>query len=136
MRYTLLILLLGLIISCTSRYKGMQLSSVTINDKKANKLIIDRFPDYGDGHKDGCVVMAEMRLNLTVNKNGHTSGQVTDVSSGEPLHKARIELKNKLKQTYIVNTDSVGQFATNLSAKLTDLQVNYIGYRPLTIKLK
>lgn len=134
MKYLIYITTLLLFTSCINQYKGIQLSSVTVDSKRANHLIVDRFPDYGDGHKDGCIIRSEMRLNLSFNKLGVTTGQVSDVSSKEPLQNALVILNDNLGQTDKVVTDSLGQFSTKTQGKIIGLQIDYIGYRRLVVK--
>ena len=55
----LILILISIVFSGCVSYKGIKLSAFTFNSKKANSKIANRFPDYGDGHKDGCLVMAE-----------------------------------------------------------------------------
>lgn len=134
MKYLLIITTFLLFISCINQYKGNQLSTVTVNSKRANHLIVDRFPDYGDGHKDGCIVMDQMRLNLRFNKLGVITGQVSDVSTKEPLQNALVILNDNLGLTDKLVTDSLGQFSTSTQGKIIGLQIDYIGYRRLVVK--
>ena len=99
MKYLLTILLLPLISGCVN-YKGNKLSAFTLNSKKANSKIVDRFPDYGDGHKDGCIIMAEMHLELRTDKAGQIDGKITDVHNGTPLNNVSLLLKTDLQQKY------------------------------------
>lgn len=134
MNYLLIITTFLLLTSCINQYKGIQLSTVTVNSKRANHLIVDRFPDYGDGHKDGCIIMSQMRLHLSFNKPGVITGQVSDVSSKEPLQNALVILNDNLGLTDKVVTDSLGQFSTSTQGKIIGLQIDYIGYRRLVVK--
>lgn len=62
-------------------------------------MILDRYPDYGDGHKGGCLIMQEMRLDLKTDKKGQVDGIISDVVTGEPLQNASVLLKNDLNQS-------------------------------------
>jgi hypothetical protein len=134
MKPLLVILLFTVLSGCVS-YKGLKLSSFTLNSKNANSKIVDRFPDYGDGHKDGCLVMAEMHLDLKTNKTGRIEGKVSDVSSGIALHNASVFLKTDLQQDILLATDSLGLFQTKIPGRLIQARVEYIGYRRMIIDL-
>ncbi len=64
MKYSIIVLFLFLISSCAITNYGGKLSAFTFNGKNRNSYIVDRFPDYGDGHKDGCIVESEIRLEI------------------------------------------------------------------------
>ncbi len=108
---------------------------MTINSKKANSKIDDRFPDYGDGHKDGCLVMAEMHLDLKTDKMRQIEGKISDVSTGTPLQNASVLLKTDLQQDIQLTTDSLGLFQTKIHGRLIEARLDYIGYRRMIIRL-
>ena len=134
MKPLLLILVFTIFSGCVS-YKSIDLSTFTFNSKKANRKIVDRFPDYGDGHKDGCVVMAEMHLDLKTEKIGQIKGRVSDVSTGMPLNNALVLLKTDLQQDIRLTTDSLGSFQTQIPGKLNEVRLEYLGYRRMIIRL-
>lgn len=134
MKLLLTILLFALMSGCVS-YKGNKLSAFTLNSKKANSKIINRFPDYGDGHKDGCIVMAVMHLELKTDEAGQIEGKITDVHNGTPLKNASILLKTDLQQGIQLTTDSLGLFRTAALGRLKEAQFDYIGYRRMIIRL-
>ena len=134
MKLLFTILLITLFYGCVS-YKGNKLSVFTLNSKTANSKIVDRFPDYGDGHKDGCVVMAEMHLALKTDKTGYIEGKISDVHDGRPLSNVLVMLKNNLKNGMQLTTDSLGLFRTKIPGRLKEAQLNYIGYRRMIIRL-
>jgi hypothetical protein len=109
-KYPLSATLIAIIFSGCVSYKGIKLSALTINSKKANNKILDRYPDYGDGHKDGCLVMAEMQLDLKIDKPGQIQGKVSDVQTGKPLKSTSILLKTCMQQDISLTTDSLGSF--------------------------
>ena len=134
MKILFTILMFVLFSGCLS-YKGNTLSAFTLNSKKANSKIVDRFPDYGDGHKDGCVVMAEMHLVLTTDKAGLVEGEISDVDSGAPLSNAPVILQTDLQQGIHLTTDSLGLFRIKIQGSLKEARVDYIGYRRMIIRL-
>ena len=115
-------------LACVNRYQGQSLSELTINDKKQNKKIVNRYPDYGDGHRDGCIVMSEMRLKL-LNKNGKISGNVTDVATGLRMSNVTISLRTTDNTTISAFTDSLGTFEVKLNGKASKIQLESVGYR-------
>ena len=58
----LVIIILG---SCSTLPKGYKLSKFSVNEKNYNKYILNRTPDYGDAHLDGCIIMKEISLQVT-----------------------------------------------------------------------
>ena len=134
MKPLLAILIFTLFSGCVS-YKGNKLSTFTLNSKKANSKIVDRFPDYGDGHKDGCLVMAEMHLALMTDKTGQIEGRVSDVSTGMPLNNASVLVKTDLQQDIRLATDSLGSFQTQIRGRLNVVRLDYVGYRRMIIRL-
>lgn len=133
-KYVYFIVTLLLLASCINQYKGIQLSTVTVNGRKSNHLIVGRFPDYGDGHKDGCIIRSEMRLELDYNKIGLINGRLSDVSSKEPLKYALVIVNDRLGVTSKIATDSLGHFSAKLEGKISAIQIDYIGYRKLIVK--
>jgi hypothetical protein len=134
MKHLLIILVFSSFLGCVS-YKGIQLSAFTYNSKKANSRIIGRFPDYGDGHKDGCMIMREMHLNLIADKMGRIEGKVSDVSTMKPINYALVLLKTDLQQNIRLTTDSLGLFHTKIHGKLIEARLDYAGYRGMTVRL-
>lgn len=63
MKYFLSIIMVFTLYACAT-YKGITLSAVTINGKKSNHRIVNRYQDYGDGHADSCLILAEMKAVL------------------------------------------------------------------------
>lgn len=134
MKILFTILTFVLLSGCVS-YQGNTLSAFTLNSKKANSKIVDRFPDYGDGHKDGCLVMAEMHLVLTIDKAGLVKGEISDVDSGTPLSNASVILQTDSHQNIRLTTDSLGLFQTKINGSLKAARIDYIGYRRMIIRL-
>ena len=134
MKPLLVILIFSVFPGCVS-YKGIKLPAFTYNSKKANSKIVDRFPDYGDGHKDGCLIMAEMHLDLKTNKTGQIEGKISDVSTGIPLNNALVVLETDLQQDIQLTTDSLGLFHAKIPGRLIKVRLDLIGYRRMVIKL-
>lgn len=130
----LIIILIHSFCSC-SVYKGERLSSLMINAKVRNSHIVNRRPDYGDGHRDGCIIMQEMKVKLVIN-NDTIKGYALDVLSDKPLVNASVV--GKLNSDTVIATaltDGEGKFHFFHSQKVTRLVINSIGYRTFTAKL-
>lgn len=128
------IFIFALFSGCVS-YKDHRLSSFTLNSKKANSRIVDRYPDYGDGHKDGCLVMEEMHSELKTDKAGQVEGKISDVHDGRPLSDVLVIVKTDLQQDIQLTTDSLGLFRSKILGKLKEAQLVYPGYRRMIIRL-
>ena len=115
-------------LACVNRYQGRSLSELTINDKKQNNNIVNRYPYYGDGHKDGCIVMSEMSLKLHY-KNGKILGKVTDVATGLRMMNVAISLRTAGNTTISAVTDSLGTFTVILDGKASTIRLESVGYR-------
>lgn len=110
MKYILSTIIVFTLYSCAT-YKGITLSVATINGKKANQKIINRYPDYGDGHADGCLVMAEMRADLSINKSKTVlSGKITDVINDQRMRNADVTIMMKDSTQAKIKTDENGEF--------------------------
>lgn len=81
--------------SCVNKYQGQKLPAFTINSNNKNGKIVNRLPDYGDGHKDGCIIMSEMKVDLNISQQGTVSGLVSDVNTKVPLNAASVKLLSK-----------------------------------------
>jgi hypothetical protein len=120
--------------SCASLPRGYKLSKFSYNGKYHNDLIVNRVPDYGDGHLDGCIVMWEMHLTLESSKNGGIAGTVTDVKSLDPLPNALVKVFLTENQTPVsVSSDSVGKFQLAHFAQVRQIVITYVGYRSLVV---
>jgi hypothetical protein len=124
-----------LMTSCVTKYQGQKLSVFTINSITKNNKIINRFPDYGDGHKDGCIIMSEMKVDLNVRKEGKISGLVSDVYTKVPLTSASVKLLSKSGKEITLLSDKDGKFVVALEAGLSRLQVSYLSYRGFVVEL-
>lgn len=132
LKQTILFLIIGLY-SC-STYKGVTLSTFHYNNKLANSKIVDRYPEYGDGKRDGCVVLDEISLEVKIDKIGDIKGKVSDADSKKPLNNALVLIKTLENSRIEAITDSMGVFNSSISGQLTGLQIEHIGYRGLIIK--
>jgi hypothetical protein len=123
-----------LIYSCSS-IPGYQLSRFSINGESKNSWIVDRKPDYGDGHQDGCITMSEMDLKVNLIQNDSVLFQVKDVKTQEPLI-ATIELvSDHQKPKMILQTDLLGVVSSPLTNTYQQIKVYSVGYRTLIVNL-
>lgn len=126
-----------LISSCGGTKNFTVLPELTLENKKANKLIIDRKPDYGISGRDGCVVMGEISMSITELENGKSvSGKVFDSEKKEPLINAKLKLtieQNGSERTSEIYSGENGIYKSDLIGELKKMEVEYIAYRTLKI---
>jgi hypothetical protein len=120
--------------SCVNKYHGQKLSVFSINSKIKNNKIIDRFPDYGDGRRDGCVVMSEMQIDLDTRGQTIVSGIVRDVTTKASLDAATIKVLTRTGEDTVLLSNKDGKFVFYLEDQLSRLEITYIGYRNLVVK--
>lgn len=120
-------------IGCMASKKQGNLSHFTINHIPKNKSIINRIPDYGINGKDGCIEQPQLSLKIHRHNGEFYKGLVYDQLSKENLPFASILLVNSLQDTLYLNSDNDGLFQIQKSFKASQIQINYIGYRPLNI---
>ena len=121
---------------CTTVAPRYKLSKFSYNGRTHNDFIVNRIPDYGDGHLDGCLVMAEMYLSLRSLENGIVSGELKDAKSLESLQKGQVKIFFKdIESPIIITSDSSGKFQFDRIAKVEKISVYYVGYRGLTVDL-
>ncbi|WP_236959947.1 carboxypeptidase-like regulatory domain-containing protein [Joostella atrarenae] len=105
-----------------------------------NRLIVDRKPNYGIMGSDGCVVMEEISMDITKLDNGSIiQGKVFDSNTKAPLINATLKLTTRQKDTNntsTINTDKKGFYKSKLKGELTDIEIDYIGYRTLKVSFK
>lgn len=131
--------LLPLFISCcffTSCVTGYKLAVFTCNNHKHNGCIVNRRPDYGDGHADGCLVLRELRLDIKKIAKNSIEGRLTDVESDAPLNSSSIKIfyyNTESPQELI--TDEKGQFTCNNATEIKKIQAFALSYRMLLVDL-
>ena len=128
-----LILALLIIMGCKTSEPDITYSNLIIEGKNYNKLIKDRIPDYGNGHKDGCIIERQISLTFPIMKRDSITGLVTDSKSHAILPFANIEM-TYTDYTIKLHTDSLGQFHSSTGIPFM-IQVNSIGYRSLNINI-
>lgn len=125
-----------LISSCffTSCVNGYKLAVFTYNNHKHNGCIVNRRPDYGDGHADGCLVMREFRLDIKKVDKNSIEGRLTDVESAAPLNSSRIQIfyYNTALPLELI-TDEKGQFTCNKATEIQKIQAFALSYRMLLV---
>lgn len=121
--------------ACTT-YKGVTLSAVSINGKNSNHKIVNRYPDYGDGHADGCIVLAEMKAVLHLDQHkSNISGKLTDVVNAEIMRNANITITMTDSTEAKIKTDENGEFAFRANTRIQKIAFWSIAYRTLIINL-
>jgi hypothetical protein len=115
--------------SCSS-YKGIKLSVLTVDGRNRNGRIVNRYPDYGDGHLDGCIVMPEMRVDLYQNQKFKSiTGKISNVESGESLASANVTLFTTDSNLVQISTNSKGEFEIVSDRIFVSIRVDYLAYR-------
>jgi hypothetical protein len=123
-----------LISACSSTYEGRKICSFSFNGKNRNSYIANRFPDYGDGHKDGCVVMGEIRLEINRSIESSFDGSVFDATNNSLLNAANIYVYYKSsEQPKIMVTNEHGKFSFEKNDEVVKLKIEALGYRSLLL---
>ena len=116
-----------------------EIPELRIENKTANKFIVDRKPDYGFVGRDGCVVMDEISMDINELNQKLIRGKIFNSKTKEPLIGAQIYLfitQNDSIQKLVIKTDSNGLYKSQLNGKLNKINVEYIGHRNLKIDFK
>ena len=116
-----------------------EMPELRIENKTANKLIVDRKPDYGFVGRDGCVVMDEISMDINELNQKLIRGKIFNSKTKEPLIGAQIYLfitQSDSIQKLVIKTDSNGLYKSQLNGKLNKINVEYIGHRNLKIDFK
>jgi hypothetical protein len=122
-------------VSCSS-IREYKLSKFDFNNKSHNSLILNRLPDYGDGHLDGCIVMSEMHLSLKREVKDSIVGVVKDTKTNEPvIAEIKIYFKD-LEQPITLTNKGSGTFSFTKIKEIDMVSISSIGYRRLVIDLK
>jgi hypothetical protein len=122
-------------VSCSS-IREYKLSKFDFNNKSHNSLILNRIPDYGDGHLDGCIVMSEMHLSLKREVKDSIVGVVKDTKTNEPvIAEIKIYFKD-LEQPITLTNNGSGTFSFTKIKEIDMVSISSIGYRRLVIDLK
>lgn len=133
MKFLCLIFIL-LLVGCYSGRHGVKLSKYSYNDKFHNSLIVNRVPDYGDGHRDGCIIHNEFLLSLKSSVNSEVIGYVKDVETLESMSGANISIwfQGEASPANVV-ADSNGQFKFVRVTDVVKIEVNFIGWRTMVV---
>lgn len=126
---TLLTVLLG-VAGCRSYSAGVKLAKLRINGKRANARIVDRFPQYGDGRRDGCIVMPEIRLDISTT-GGSVFGGVVSAAERPAgrLRGAVVTVETASGGRYQQATGEGGTFSFRTAEKIRVLSVDCLNYR-------
>ena len=125
--------------NCVVSQNLTEIPELRIENKTANKLIVDRKPDYGFVGRDGCVVMDEISMDIYELNQKLIRGKIFNSTTKEPLIGAQINLfitLNDSIQKIVIKADSNGLYKSELNGKLNKMNVEYIGHRNLKIDFK
>ena len=140
MKIRIILILTILISSCGGTKNLIELSELTVENKRSNKLIVNRKPDYGISGRDGCVTMGEISMNISeLNNKKSIRGKVFDSETKEPLINAKLKLsieQNGSNKTSEINSDVNGIYEAEFNGELKKIEVEYIAYRTLKIDLE
>lgn len=103
------------------------------NSKGRNSWIVNRVPDYGDGHRDGCIIMGELSVNL-VEEDRMVSGQVYDESNNESMAYVQIIVNWGSESEIQYLADSQGKFTFKKTDQIENVTFSSIGYRTLKVR--
>lgn len=120
---------------CITEYRGQTLSEFKLNNHRANWRIVNRYPDYGDGRPEGCIIRPEMRMELFRLKPTGYRARITDVETGLPVTNATVLITFRTKETIKSRTDSLGNTLIKSTEKLRQIKVEAGIYRGLLISL-
>ncbi len=81
------------------------------NGKNKSHWIINRIPDYGDGHRDGCIVSGEWKVSLKETSQGVYEGEVRDREDDEFFTYATLIINDGTKEKRELRTDQYGKFS-------------------------
>lgn len=131
------ILLLSLALnSCSSTRSLIELPTLVINGKEQNKLIQDRTPPkYGIDSPEGCVAMGEISLNIETFGQDSLKGTARESGSHQALPFATVILISNKQEVLTLQTDIDGHFITRIPEGLHQIQIEYFGFRTLTVDL-
>lgn len=131
-------LLIGLVViaySCGStNYNGI-LPELTVNGKNYNRLIENRIPDYGIDGEDGCVRQEELSLDLFLLASDSIKGIVRDARLRDPMPFSEVLFYNNENLVLSTLADSTGVFITEVPKGANRMEVKFIIYRTLKLKL-
>ena len=123
----------SILLSC-SRQHYYKLSEFKLNGNSKNNLIQNRKPLYGDGNRDGCIVMTELSLDLTI-KGNVLKGKVTDTETQNNIIFAMVNIDFVNGDVLNLRTDENGEFNIELFESIHSIKIQYIGFRDLNILL-
>jgi len=107
------------------------------NGKSYNSLIVNRIPDYGDGHRDGCVVLTDLVLELKDKDSLSVEGIVKDIKNRAPLPAATVSVYRKNGSIDTYGTNAYGHFVISKSSSpVKSILAQSLGYRRLEIQIK
>lgn len=112
------------------------LPSFDYNGKSKNHWIVNRIPDYGDGHRDGCVVLGELEVSLQEKSPGEFTGWVEDIEEKELPVYATLIVNEGLAHERELHTDQYGKFSFRYDQPIET--ISFLGnyQRKLTINMR
>lgn len=132
--YHLLFLVMAACSCSTAKYNGV-LPEFTVDGKKYNRLIENRIPDYGINGEDGCVRVHELSLHLFRLASDSIKGMVRDAEQQDLMPYAEVNFYENEDLVLSTFPDSTGVFTALLPKEANRVEVKFIAYRTLKIKL-
>ena len=92
MKRILILMFFTFYCNCVVSQNLTEIPELRIENKIANKFIVDRQPDYGFVGRDGCVVMDEISMDIYELNQILIRGKIFNSKTKEPLIGAQIYL--------------------------------------------
>ena len=127
------LLFLALMTGCAAFHTQPQFA---FNGNTRNSWIVDRKPQYGDGERDGCIVMSEMKVQLRQDAPGHYSGLIRDVEEIETLMFVTMIVNPGTSSAQEFTSDQGGRFSFQFSEKIRQIAFDGIVFRKILVNLR
>ncbi len=105
------------------------------NGKSKNHWIVNRIPDYGDGHRDGCIVMGVMKVQLSQVAPDNYIGLVQDVEKIETLMAVTLIVNPGTSIAQEFSTGLSGNFSFQYPQKISQIAFKGLGFREVLVNL-
>jgi len=101
-----------------------------------NHWIIDRKPQYGDGNRDGCIVMSEMKVRLSQITPGNYNGLISDVEEVDSLFSVTLIVNPGTTLEQEFKSDLRGRFSFQYPQKINQIAFDGFGFRKMLVNLR
>jgi hypothetical protein len=114
--------------------RHIKLPKFSYNNKFHNSLILNRVAEYGDGERDGCIIMPEMYLSLKSVDRKKFEGEIKDAKCLEAISYASIQIfVDHTESSIQLQSDVNGRFSFIRQPNISKLKVSTVGYRTLVL---